>query len=690
MNRTINNYFENQFAVMYKIRLALLLLFGLTFLTSFGQKDSVTISDKYFQEGMEIFDFSHRKHATELFELATRMNPKSAKAQFMTGQSIMLSINKEQSLPYFLKAWKLDPNVDDEILFFIGKAYHYDMQLDSAIRFYHRYNRTLSRSLNFNKSVKINEVNRKIFECRNAMFYTTKPVNVKITPLGNNINSEYPDYAPTITEDETQLVFTTRRPDLNLNANVAVDHEYYEEIFFSQRINNEWQAASNIGPPLNTNFHNASVNLSPDGTKMILYQDANGGDLFISNRNAKGWSTPKPLLGINTEFLENSASVSKDDKHIFFTSNRPGGYGGTDIYSCELGKNGQWVNLKNLGPKVNTDMNEDGVYISSTGKHLYFSSNGLAGMGDLDIFRSTYDSLTSSWSDPINLGYPINSVENDIYFVLTADEKIGYLSSVREENLGEQDIYKIDMTNWKPVDLNQPEIIDMVESHNQPLKSLASATIVQPTIATITQSFKMQMIVIDQASGDPLKSTLVFKNGKGDPLNVVDIGTGLFEITLAGKRGSGSSYKLEASASGYSSFSSTLFVHGTPENSIQDTIRLERVMINLPYQLNIYFALNSDQPLSREGMQNLLVMLKNNSSMRVEISGHTDNQGAQDYNHELSQRRANAVKNYLVKSGADPIRITAVGYGNSKPVDTNLTKEGRRMNRRTEFKIIQQ
>jgi outer membrane protein OmpA-like peptidoglycan-associated protein/tetratricopeptide (TPR) repeat protein len=690
MNRTINNYFENQFAVMYKIRLALLLLFGLTFLTSFGQKDSVTISDKYFQEGMEIFDFSHRKHATELFELATRMNPKSAKAQFMTGQSIMLSINKEQSLPYFLKAWKLDPNVDDEILFFIGKAYHYDMQLDSAIRFYHRYNRTLSRSLNFNKSVKINEVNRKIFECRNAMFYTTKPVNVKITPLGNNINSEYPDYAPTITEDETQLVFTTRRPDLNLNANVAVDHEYYEEIFFSQRINNEWQAASNIGPPLNTNFHNASVNLSPDGTKMILYQDANGGDLFISNRNAKGWSTPKPLLGINTEFLENSASVSKDDKHIFFTSNRPGGYGGTDIYSCELGKNGQWVNLKNLGPKVNTDMNEDGVYISSTGKHLYFSSNGLAGMGDLDIYRSTYDSLTSSWSDPINLGYPINSVENDIYFVLTADEKIGYLSSVREENLGEQDIYKIDMTNWKPVDLNQPEIIDMVESHNQPLKSLASATIVQPTIATITQSFKMQMIVIDQASGDPLKSTLVFKNGKGDPLNVVDIGTGLFEITLAGKRGSGSSYKLEASASGYSSFSSTLFVHGTPENSIQDTIRLERVMINLPYQLNIYFALNSDQPLSREGMQNLLVMLKNNSSMRVEISGHTDNQGAQDYNHELSQRRANAVKNYLVKSGADPIRITAVGYGNSKPVDTNLTKEGRRMNRRTEFKIIQQ
>ncbi len=660
----------------------LLILFGFSFLPGFGQKDSVAISEEYYQLGMETFDFAHRKQATELFVLATQMNPKSAKAQFMTGQSIMLSVRKEQSLPYFLKAWKLDPIVNEEILFFIGKAYHYDMQLDSAIRFYNRYNRTLSRSLNFNKSVKINEVNRKIFECRNAMFYTTKPVDVKITALGDNINSEYPDYAPTITEDETQMVFTTRRPDLNLNANVAVDHEFYEEIFYSQRVNNEWMPALNIGSPLNTNFHNSSVNLSPDGTEMILYHDANGGDLFISQRDEqnKGWSSPKPMLGINTQYVENSATVSEDDKHIFFTSNRPGGYGGTDIYSCELGKNGQWVNLKNLGPKVNTEMDEDGVFISANSKHLYYSSNGLAGMGDLDIYRSTYDSSTSSWSDPINLGYPINSVENDIYFVLSSDEKTAYVSSVREENMGEQDIYRIDMTNWKPVNLNQPEIIDIVENHNEPLKTEKAKPVVQP--------FKMTMQVIDQATGDPVKASLIFKNGKGDSLDVHDIGNGLFEINLSGRTGSG--YRLEASAAGYSSFSSSLYIHGTPENIIQDTIRIEKLIINLPYKLNIYFALNSDQPLSRDGIQNLLVMLKDNRSMQVEISGHTDNQGAPDYNRALSQRRANAVRNYLIKSGADPARITAIGYGDSKPVDSNLTKEGRRMNRRTEFKVLEQ
>ena len=678
---------------MNKIRFAFhFILFGFSFLPSYGQKDSVTISEEYFQLGMEIFDFAHRKQATELFVLATQMNSKSAKAQFMTGQSIMLSIRKEQSLPHFLKAWKLDSNVNEEILFFIGKAYHYDMQLDSAIRFYNRYNRTLSRSLNFNKSLKINEVNRKIFECRNAMFYTTKPVDVKITPLGDNINSEYPDYAPTITEDETQMVFTTRRPDLNLNANVAVDHEYYEEIFYSQRVNNEWMPALNIGSPLNTNFHNASVNLSPDGTEMILYHDANGGDLFISKRDEqnKGWSSPKPMLGINTQYVENSATISEDDKHIFFTSNRPGGYGGTDIYSCELGKNGQWVNLKNLGPKVNTEMDEDGVFISANNKHLYYSSNGLAGMGDLDIYRSTYDSSTASWSDPINLGYPINSVENDVYFVLTADEKVAYVSSVRAENIGEQDIYRIDMTNWKPVDLNQPETIDIVENHNQPLNSVKTTPVIPSIKSPVVQPFKMTMLIVDQATGDPLKASLIFKNGKGDSLNVRDSGNGLFEINLTGRTGSGSGYKLEASALGYSSFSSSLYVHGTPDNNIQDTIRLEKVIINLPYKLNIYFALNSDQPLSRDGIQNLLVMLKNSKLMQVEISGHTDNQGAQDYNRTLSQRRANAVRNYLIKSGADPNRITAIGYGDSKPVDSNITKEGRRMNRRTEFKILEQ
>src|SRR5262249_22609449 len=154
------------------------------------------------------------------------------------------------------------------------------------------------------------------------------------------------------------------------------------------------------------------------------------------------WSTPEPMRDINTEFLENSAAISKDGQFIYFTSNRPGGYGGTDIYSARMNsKRGHWEDITNLGPDVNTELDEDGVFISANGKHLYFSSNGHAGMGDLDLYRSTYDSAKNKWGDPVNLGYPINSVENDIYFVLTADEDEAFISSVRKDNIGEQDIY---------------------------------------------------------------------------------------------------------------------------------------------------------------------------------------------------------------------------------------------------------
>ncbi|MEK6783216.1 MAG: OmpA family protein [Bacteroidota bacterium] len=668
---------------MTKIRLAFLIpvyLFVFSFTPVVGQNDSLSLSEEYYRLGMEVFDFSHRKQATELFVLATQMNPKSAKAQFMVGQSIMLTIRKEQSLPYFLKAWKFDPEVNEEILFFLGKAYHYDEQFDSAIRFYDRYNRVLARSMNLNKSIKTNEVNRKIFECRNAKIYMTNPVNVVITPLGAKINSEYPDYAPTITEDETQMVFTTRRPDENLNVKVAADHEYYEDIFYSLKINGEWQQARNIGAPLNTNFHNASVNLSPDGTEMLLYHDSNGGDLFISSRDqTQTWSKPVPLEGINSQYLENSATITEDDKHIYFTSDRPGGYGGTDIYSCELGKSGRWINVENLGPKVNTEKDEDGVFVSAKGKHLYFSSNGFAGMGDLDIYRSTYDSTTSSWLDPVNLGYPINSVENDIYFVLNADEKFAYISSVRDENIGEQDIYKIDMTNWKPVQLSQP---DRMKDFTEPIKPI------KPVL--LTSSFKMTLLVVDDATGAPLNARVNFRNKKGDSLQVQKVSIGQFEIDLTSKAGSNTVYKFKIVSNEYSTFSSSLYFYGLTDANIQDTIRLEKVITNLPYALNIYFALNSDQPLSTGGMQNLLTMLMTNKSMRVEIGGHTDNFGQEEYNRILSQRRANAVKNYLVKSGADASRITAMGYGISKPVASNQTKEGRRMNRRTEFKILEQ
>jgi outer membrane protein OmpA-like peptidoglycan-associated protein len=627
-----------------------------------AQTDSVALSEEYYNQGMEVFGFAHRKQAAELFILATQMNPKNAKAQLMAGQSIMLSVQKEKSLDYFRRAWKIDPTVSADILYFLGQAYHYSEKFDSAILFYDRYSRILARSLDYEKSKKINEVNRKMFECRNAVVYMEHPVDVSITNLDYDVNSEFPDYAPTIDEKESIMVFTSRRPGDNANDRVAEDHEYYEEILISEKVNGTWGPAKNPGPPLNTGYHNASVNLSPDGSEIIIYHDTGGGDLLLSKKKSDGtWATPEPMEGINTEYLESSATITEDDKTIYFTSNRPGGYGGTDIYSCELGKGNRWTNVKNLGPLVNTDMDEEGVYISANGKHLYYSSNGLAGMGDLDIYRSTFDPVKKEWGEPVNLGYPINSVENDIYFVLTADEKFAYISSLRRENLGEQDIYKVDMQRWKPVYLDQPEYSEVFA--DAPLKQNVNPVVntkpAGPGTAANTDvvSEKKEVVVPGPPKLKRINWNITDENNK--PLNT--------KVEVASETDSTVNYHVIVSSSNFPA---------DPK-------------VNVGYVMNVYFAHDGVDPISYEGIRQLLLMMKNSPTMKVEISGHTDNKGPDSYNQNLSLRRAQAVRDILVKGGADADRITAVGYGENKPMETNDTMEGRRMNRRIEFRILE-
>jgi outer membrane protein OmpA-like peptidoglycan-associated protein len=628
-------------------------VFLLTTGAVFAQGDSVALSQEYYNQGMEVFGFAHRKQAAELFVLSTRTNPKNARAQLMAGKSILLTIQKEKSLEYFHRAWNLDPNVDPDILYLLGQAYHYSEKFDSAIVFYDRYNRILARSLNYEKSKRINEVNRKMFECRNAIVYMEHPVDVTIQDLDPKVNSEYADYGPTINENETVMVFTSRRPGDNANDRLAADHESYEEILVSEKVNGVWTAARNPGAPLNTGYHNSGVNLSPDGTEIIIYHDTGGGDLLLSTKNKDGsWSTPEPIDGINTEFLESSATITEDDKMIYFTSNRPGGYGGTDIYSCELGKSGRWTNIQNLGPLVNTEMDEEGVFISATGQHLYFSSNGLAGMGDLDIYRSTYDLVKKEWGEPVNLGYPINSVENDIYFVLTADEKYAYISSLRKDNLGEEDIYKVDMQRWKPVYLDRPEYSDVFADAPGKAKEIVKEVLKNQTaVAPAPRHREMKVLLtITDKNNNPVENQVRVTNTSDSTIS--------YHVIVAGPGPAPDPFPAEPK-------------------------------VNVGYIMNVYFAHDGIDPISYEGIRNLIMTMKNSPAMKVEISGHTDSKGPDTYNQSLSLRRAQAVRNIMIKGGADGSRIAAAGYGETRPIETNDTMEGRRMNRRIEFRILE-
>lgn len=650
-----------------------------------GQQDSLALSEEYYRMGMEIFDYQHRKQASEMFILAAQNNPKNAKAFFMAGQSIMLSLRKERSLPYYKKAYLLDPKVNQDILFHLGQAYHYSEHFDSAIHFYNRYSRLLARSMDYGKVKKINGVNRKIFECYNAKVMMQHPVNVTITHLGDKINSEYPDYAPAINAQESYLIFTTRRPEGNTNLRVAQDHEYYEDIFFSTKVNGEWAPAKNMIGPLNTNFHNASINLSPDGKEMLLYHDTNGGDLFAAFLNADGsWTEPGDLEGINTPYIENSATITSDGKTIYFTSNRPGGLGRTDIYMCTKDSKGRWVNPQNLGELINTEMDEDAVFISANGKHLYFSSNGHAGMGDLDIYRSSYNEEKQRWEKPINMGYPINSVENDIYFVLSGDEGIAYFSSVRDQSLGEEDIYKLDINKWEAPDFTRPEYAEAAMDET-------STVIGSNPIMEVPATVKFNLYVAEGSSRKPITANVSFTPSKGEGLTFNEVSAGTYQAEIKTITGQGNRYKLHVSHNDYIPYSSSYYFMGSnlKDPTISDTVYLDKIAVNYNRILNVYFDINSDIPKTFEDIQYLEQIMKTSSTVKVEISGHTDDTGAADYNVALSRRRSEAVKKHLVNTGIDPTRISVAGYGAEKPLGDNTKREGRQLNRRTEFTIVE-
>lgn len=671
-----------------------------------GQSDSLKLSEQYFREGMEAYNFSHSKQAIELFNLSIRANPKNAKAHLMAGKSILLTIGKRAALSHFKKAIQLDPFIDEDILFLIGQAYHYNELFDSALLYYDLTNQSLARSLKFGRVMKMSEVNWKIFECRNAKVFNANPVSVNITHLSSNINSEWPDYAPTISADESVMIYTSRRPDKNQNPSLAEDLEYYEEIFTSARINNEWQPANGI-VEINSSFHNASVSLSPNGKEMFVYSDENGGDIYETDLQTDGtWSRPSRLNGfINSPYFESSAAITADGTRLFFISDRPEGYGGTDVYVTTKSKRGEWTNVQNLGPSINTERDEEDVFVAGNGRHIYFSSNGHAGMGDLDIYRSEYDSIKKAWSEPLNLGYPINSVENDIYFVLTGDERYAYFSSARSDSNGDQDIYRVDLKDWEPI---SREVLAAAEQSMVHLTAMA--TTLQPKLtesivpvssdvkAATTQSLTSVASIIthtnwiiqlkDETTQKPIAGDIFIVNDKGESAKMIST-DGAYQLMidlLTTKK-----VTAKITCDGYHPLQFETQLDATNAAGKLDQIIFLKKLTALPAfgigNFSLFYESNVAVPQHQEVLDLVALQLKEDVTTEVVISSNTDNYGEEEYNLSLSQRRAEEAKAYLVKSGIDASRIKVVALGEAQPKGDNKTSTGRRVNRRTDLVI---
>jgi outer membrane protein OmpA-like peptidoglycan-associated protein/tetratricopeptide (TPR) repeat protein len=663
---------------MYSIR-SILIFFAVTgfFFSTYGQDQKQQALD-YLKLADEMVAGSQADNdIRDVYVQAANLDPDNLKANFEAGYYHLKTIGKDLAATFFLRVYERDPNYRFDIEYWIGNSYHYGLQFDKAIDYYTRYLNRFNSKPNYlgRDRVSLEEVERNIQECENGKEFIRNPKGYSIVNLGNEINSEWDDYAPVLNANEDELIFTSRRRDDNLNQNVFDDNKPWEDIFISRKVNGKWQPAKNIGSKVNTIYHDSNLALSADGKTLFIHKDENGGDIYFVKLNPDGsWGAAQPLPGmVNSSYAEKSVSISQDERTLFFSSERPGGLGGLDIYKATVNSVGQWINVQNLGSTVNTPLDDDGPFIDYDGKTLYFSSKGHKGMGNYDIFKTVYDEATGEWSTPENLGYPINTPDNDIYFVSTKDGKRGYYSSIREDALGYDDIYMITLVE-QPVAQKPP--VGPVTTPDKP---------VQPIQYTVT--------VIDAVTREPVDARIQMQ-GAAD--NVVlpanQKGIGVMEFTIGAKESK--EYRLAVSSEGYMFVNQNIRVEGATDQvkMLGRTIELRKVQSGSMIILrNIYFDFDKAtfKTESFTELNKVERMMRENPNMQVEIAGHTDYIGSAAYNMTLSQRRAEAVKDYLTKKGIDPRRVVAKGYGKTRPIASNDDEEeGRELNRRVEFRVI--
>jgi outer membrane protein OmpA-like peptidoglycan-associated protein len=529
----------------------------------------------------------------------------------------------------------------------------------------------------------------------------SNPVNYSITNVGTAINSELWDYAPVVNADETVMIFTSRRgPDQgNLNENVFDDNFYYEDIFISKKSGGEWQAAENIGPVVNTKYHDSNLGFSPDGKTLYIYSDEGNGDIYYTNNLSEDtWSEPIGLSdNINSSgYNEKSVSQSADGNTLFFASNRPGGNGGFDIYYSTKNKKGEWGPSKNLGRVINTDGDEDGPFIQFDGKTLYFSSTGHDGMGGFDIFKSEYDSASNEWSNPENMGYPLNTPDDDIYFVMTKDGKTGYYATVREEGMGYNDIYRVKIggseenNSDKKLASKEAKVDENEEKSEKEVEKVEIKESQEDEKIDTGAPVKLLVRVVDAKTNQVIEASVKLK-GQSDNITVPADSkeNGIFTYMIV--RENATEFMLSAEKSGYIFANKRINIPASrgEEQIIRQTLSLSKPEVGTSKTLrNIFFEFGKATFTSEsyEELNKMVSFMEANPNVNVEIAGHTDNIGSDAVNKKLSQMRANKVVDYLTGKGIDRRRLNAVGYGEERPIVSNDDEVmGREINRRVEF-----
>jgi outer membrane protein OmpA-like peptidoglycan-associated protein/tetratricopeptide (TPR) repeat protein len=570
---------------------------------------------------------------------------KFIEAHVQLGDLYLLKRMYEEAIPHFKAAIKINPDDNALIYFKLAQSELNDAKYTDALADFQKY-----LSLPGIQDTRRSLTEKLIADCNFSIHAIQHPVPFKPVNMGPEINTAADEYIPVTTADESLLIFTRK-----INNN--------EDFYKSVKADGKWQTAIPLSRQINTpDFNEGSQAMSQDGNYLFFTgcnrPDGLGRcDIYISQKKGDDWSKPFDLNPpVNTAGWESQPSISADGRTLYFVSNRKGGYGGYDIWKSKLTDKG-WGEPENMGPNINTAYDEKSPFIHPDDSTFYFCSDGWPGLGNMDLFVSRLNK-DGHWQKPENLGYPINTNGDENGLTVSANGSYAFLSSNNLKGYGGYDIYTFDLPQSA-----KPQLVTYVKG------VINDAQSKQPLEAAVE--------IIDLETKQPVYQDY----------SSADEGNFLATLT------SGKNYGLNISKSGYLFYSENFSLKGreakTPFNL---PVLLEPIAIGNKVVLkNIFFDTNRFdlKPESMIELTTLIDFLRLNPTIKIEISGHTDDVGNDQANQALSENRAKAVYQFLNDHGINASRLVFKGYGKTEPLVPNTSDENRAQNRRTEFKIIE-
>jgi len=631
----------------------LLFLSGSFAWSAFAQYDPEKVNKKavkLYTKAMELAQADNFPEGIRVLQQAVQIDSKYEDAYLSIAGMYGELKNYQGAIDNYSKAKAIDS------IYFLDYNLPYSINLAGKGEFA----RALDAVNTFLTVTNLNATSRKAGEYRKKCYSfaleferSNKTAGYKFEPanLGDSVNSKVSEYYPTITIDGNTLVFTRRVNNFN--------EDFYQALRSGGQ--GGWGQSRSLPGNINTNQNEGAQNISQDGAWLIFtgcnFPEGLGScDLYISYLTADGWSAPENLgATINTDAWESAPSLSPDKRDLYFASNRPGGYGGNDIYVCHRQLNGRWSAPENMGPEINTPGNEGTPFIHADNQSLYFTSDGHPGYGGDDLFLSR-KGPKGTWSKPENLGYPINTIENEGSLVVSADGKTAYYASDRADSRGGLDLYTFELrSDIRPAQTLwvRGKVFDKLTHKGLP-----------SSVELTDLSTKEQVSILQTDE------------------------TGNYLITLP----KGKDYAFNVNRKGYLFFSDNFpLSQQSGDSAYHIDIPLQPIEADASIVLkNIFFEVNKYElkPQSQIELDKVVQLLKDNPTVKIEINGHTDNSGKTADNIVLSGNRARSVTAYLTSKGIDAGRLSFKGRGETQPVADNATPEGRALNRRTELKVI--